>query len=183
VLYLAAAWACWRIARGERHRRLAPERLVWSAMAIRLVALGVNKQLDLQSALTELGRILGGWYDSRHRVQRVFILAVGSAAAVIGAFLLFVVRRAPVGTQVSPAGGCVLLAFVVIRASSFHHVDLFIRSRWWGIRGNWLMEVGSLVVILAGAGLRLRERGSPPPRSRPAGPPARAPDRGLLPVV
>jgi hypothetical protein len=56
-------------------------------MAIGLGALGVNKQLDLQSALTELGRILatdGGWYDSRHRVQRVFILAVGSAAVLVG---------------------------------------------------------------------------------------------------
>jgi amino acid permease len=130
-------------------------------MAMGLAALGVNKQLDLQSALTELGRILaadGGWYDSRHRVQRVFILAVGSAAVLTGAFLLYAMRGAPAGARISVLGACALLAFVAIRASSFHHVDLFIRSRWWGIRGNWLAEVGGLLVILAGAGLRWRER-------------------------
>lgn len=131
MLYLAAAWACWRIARGECYRPPAAERLAWSAMAIGLVALGVIKQLDLWSALTELGRILaidGGWYDSRHRVQRVFILAVGSAAALIGAFFLFVMRRALVDL-LSLAGAWALPGFIVIRGSSIHHVDLFIRSR------------------------------------------------------
>lgn len=162
ALYFAAAAACWWIARARGRGMRGSERLVWRGLAIGLAALGVNKQLDLQSALTELGRILaaeGGWYDSRHRVQRVFILAVGLAAALVGAWLLYVMRRAPAGTRIGVLGACALLGFVVIRASSFHHVDLFIRSRWWGLRGNWLVEVGGLLVILAGAALRSRERG------------------------
>jgi NADH:ubiquinone oxidoreductase subunit K len=143
-------------------RMVPAERLAWRTLAVALAVLGVNKQLDLQTALTELGRMLAtdeGWYESRHRVQRVFILAVGSVAATIGMGLLVVMRRAPLGTRISLVGFCALLAFVVVRASSFHHVDLFIRSRWWGIKGNWLMEVGGLLVILAGVGLRCRAVG------------------------
>jgi hypothetical protein len=40
------------------------------------VGLGINKQLDLQTALTEFGRVLAdnqGWYDKRQVVQVWFI--------------------------------------------------------------------------------------------------------------
>jgi NADH:ubiquinone oxidoreductase subunit K len=159
VLYFAAACACWWIARTKRDELTAAEHFVWRTLAVGLAALGVNKQLDLQSALTELGRILAndeGWYNYRHRVQRVFILGVGATAVVIGVGLLIVLRRSSAATRLTMLGACTLLAFVVIRASSFHHVDVFISSTWWGIRGNWLVEVGGLLVILVGAGLRSR---------------------------
>ena len=159
LLYFAAAWTCWWIARSKRGELTASEHIVWRTLAVGLAALGVNKQLDLQTAMTELGRMLAadeGWYNSRHRIQRAFILGVGSVAVVIGVGLLILMRRSSAATRVTILGACLLLAFVVIRASSFHHVDVFIRSSWWGIRGNWLVEVGGLLVILVGAGLRSR---------------------------
>ena len=159
LLYFAAAWVCWWIARRKREELTAAEQLVWRTLAVGLATLGLNKQLDLQSALTELGRMLAadeGWYNYRHRVQRAFILGVGSVAVVIGVGLLILMRRSSAATRVTILGACTLLAFVVIRASSFHHVDVFIRSTWWGVRGNWLVEVGGLLVILVGAGLRSR---------------------------
>lgn len=81
---------------------------------------------------------------------------MGSLAVVVGVGLLILMRRSSSATRVTVLGACMLLAFVVIRASSFHHVDVFIRSTWWGVRGNWLAEVGGLLVILVAAGLGSR---------------------------
>ena len=69
---------------GQRRRLAAlPEAVrmsaLWKALAIGLLLLGINKQLDLQTALTEIGRILAakqGWYERRQRVQIDFIIGV-----------------------------------------------------------------------------------------------------------
>ena len=60
------------------------ERLFWLSLVLVLSCLAVNKQLDLQSLLTALGRCLSrtqGWYDSRRAVQQDFIVALGGLAA------------------------------------------------------------------------------------------------------
>ena len=56
------------------------ERLFWLSLFLVLSFLAINKQLDLQSFLTALGRCLSrtqGWYDNRRDVQQDFVLALG----------------------------------------------------------------------------------------------------------
>ena len=81
---LAAARPAWLALTGQA-RRLATlpanDRLasLWVSLAGVLLLLGVNKQLDLQTALTELGRIAahaGDWYDVRRNVQVAFIACI-----------------------------------------------------------------------------------------------------------
>lgn len=167
ALYFAAAILCWYVVRRKLGMSRS-ERWLWYCLVLTLVGLGVNKQLDLQTALTELGRILAakqGWYEQRHRVQRAFILVIGLVAIAAAVALLAVTRRAPRATQVTALGALALITFVLVRASSQHHVDLFIGERFWGIKGNWLLEVGGLVLLLVGATWRLfvpdRERRAP----------------------
>jgi hypothetical protein len=52
ALYLVTAYACWRVARQLRsaNRDDRSETAVWAAVAMMFVALGINKQLDLQTA-------------------------------------------------------------------------------------------------------------------------------------
>src|SRR6185295_4592983 len=150
-LYFVAALVSLRVGWGRGQRLARSERFFYRGLTVALFALGVNKQLDLQTALTELGRIMAseeGWYEQRRRVQRVFILLVGLVAFAGAGTGLFFLRRAPRATHVTLLGVIGLVAFVLIRASSFHHVDLFIRSSWWGIKGNWLIEVGSILVVI-----------------------------------
>ena len=135
------------------------ETVLFRLLTLVLVVLGVNKQLDLQTALTEFGRMLareGGWYSERQLVQRTFIFSVGLAALTIGAAAALLLRRAPTATHVTLLGGLGLVAFVVVRASSFHHVDLLIRSSWFGVRANWAIEIGSLLLVITGAAWRAR---------------------------
>src|SRR5688500_4566551 len=74
ALYAIAAVVCFRV--GRRHRRLPrPELFLYRLLALGLVALGLNKQLDLQTAFTELGRMAAveyGWYADRRRIQKAF---------------------------------------------------------------------------------------------------------------
>ncbi|MFP8833735.1 hypothetical protein ACLIJR_05640 [Hydrogenophaga sp. XSHU_21] len=121
-------------------------------LVLALLLLGINKQLDLQSAVTELGRIAaseGGWYDRRHQIQEAFIAGLVLMGLTLFAVVLHLVWRAPRATHVALAGAAGLSMFVVIRAASFHHVDALLGQSLGGIRMNWLLEMGGLAVIIA----------------------------------
>jgi hypothetical protein len=159
VLYFVAAVVCFRVGRNRRWALSRSEMFLFRLLTLGLVALGVNKQLDLQTALTELGRILAvdeGWYAERHHVQKAFIIAVALTAAALAAGALVMMRRTPLATHLSIVGALGLVAFVVIRASSFHHVDVLIRSSWFGVKANWAIEMGCLLIVIAGASWRAR---------------------------
>jgi hypothetical protein len=152
VAYLWTAWRCHQVGRrlgaAKANRR---EIRVWSWLAVLFLALGINKQLDLQSALTEWGRMLarsGGWYAERGHVQREFIALVAAGGLVAIAVGLWVARRTSRAARLAIAGALVVVTFVVIRAASFHHVDIFIRSTVAGLKMNWILELSGILLVL-----------------------------------
>lgn len=146
VVYLVAGLAAAMAARairgaGAGDRR---ERVFWWIAAGVLLALAANKQLDLQSLLTMIARChaqLSGWYNDRRVVQEVFIFLI-AGAGVLSLVLLAVVLRGILG-RVWPAllGLGFVCLFVVVRAASFHHVDIFLGSAIGGVKMNWLLEL------------------------------------------
>lgn len=164
LLYFVAAWATWRVLHALKRPRTyagSNERWFWKALFIGLLVLGVNKQLDLQSAFTELGRILAdrrGWYDDRRQIQMAFIAGVGIMGLTLFAAMLHLTWGAPTAAIWALTGSTCLVTFVVIRAASFHHVDSVLGTSLSGWRINWLLEMGSLLVIIGSA---WRRRGSP----------------------
>ena len=126
------------------------ERLFWIGCSLLLTLLGLNKQLDLQSLITNVGRELAheeGWFEQRRFVQAAFILAFGGGAlvAIVG---LFAWLRRSAGTVKLAAIGIVLLfAFVVIRAASFHHMDGWVTTNVGGLRTGWWLELAGIVTI------------------------------------
>ena len=164
VLYAVAAWTCLVVAR--RLRSMAKtdavprrELWAWSLFALLLLLLAVNKQLDFQTALTEIGRILArkhGWYESRAQVQRVFVggLCGFGLLCVISLWLLLRGLTPPV--KMAATGMSFVGVFVLVRASSFHQVDEFLGRRLVHFRMNWLLEMGGILVMLVAALLRLR---------------------------
>ena len=69
VLYFAAMASCWVTARN----REIEDRRIWTTISILFLGLGINKQLDLQSALTEAGRVLA--FEQGHTFAFVMPLA------------------------------------------------------------------------------------------------------------
>jgi hypothetical protein len=164
VLYLLAAWICLQCAR----RSLAAdaytppggrETLVWAVFAAVLLALGINKQLDLQTAFTEVMRALArgeGWYEARRQYQFAFIVAIVVLAVSAGVALTAFTRRLDRTVNLGALGMVFLLAFVVVRAASFHHVGGMLRGRILHLRATSILEVSGIGILITGGVLRLR---------------------------
>jgi hypothetical protein len=150
AVYLLAAAMTGRVARAARAEGGAWR--LWAALALVLLALGVNKQLDLQSLFTQVGRDLAmaqGWYAQRRWVQGGFIALLGLGALAVAWWLRRELREP--AQRLAGLGLCVLLAFVVMRAASFHHMDELINLRLGGVRMNWVLELSGLFIILVAA--------------------------------
>lgn len=159
VLYLVAAYAGWRIARRLRDAEAdaRSESVVWTVIAVLFLALGINKQLDLQSALTEIGRVLAmaqGWYGQRQLVQIAFVAVVGLVCLIASLVLLILLRRAPAPAWLALFGTVAVLMFVTVRAASFHRIDSFIGETVLGLNWNWVLEIGGILIVLIAALLR-----------------------------
>lgn len=168
LVYLIAAVLSTRAAMALRgvETPARRERAFWGIAAAVLYFLAVNKQLDLQTLLTTIGRCnarLMGWYDTRQTVQRDFILAV-AIAGVLTVGLLALLLRGILG-RVWPAllGIGFVCGFVLIRAASFHAVDGLIGSWALGIKVNWLLELPgpTLVALVAAHRRTVLLRGQP----------------------
>jgi hypothetical protein len=137
-----ALWLC--VSRKGR-----PERWFWAVVFLSMAFLMVNKQLDLQSALTAAGRCASkvqGWYDERRGVQREFIYGVVIASGFILFSLFIAVRRHLKRTWLVLIGLCFLATFVTVRAAGFHDFDAVLRSEIMGIKMNWFLELGGIAL-------------------------------------
>jgi hypothetical protein len=163
VAYAAAAYACYRL-RGrfsvEADGLRRKERRYWGILAGVLLFLCINKQLDLQTAMTELLRGMAraeGWYAIRRRLQVVFV-AILVMGLPVAAFILYtVVRRFPRSAGIAGLGLLLIAIFVLIRAASFHHIDRLLGTRVLRFKLNWIFELGGIAVVIAGGRMRRRE--------------------------
>ena len=156
VAYFGASWLCARCAARTPAGNPPGAGITrfWALLAGLLAIAGVNKQLDLQSWLTDVGRTVAlqqGWYESRHRVQAIFILALLLAGVVSLGTLLWLTRRFGPNARIALIGLVALATFVVVRAASFHHMDRFIDSSLLGVRANWMLELGGIGVVALAA--------------------------------
>jgi hypothetical protein len=184
VAYFVAAWLCLRAFKSEKrgpdrpYRQAIPALVrvlkkhwpsppaparraaLWLVLAFVLGALGVNKQLDLQTLFTQTLRDLAraqGWYERRRPYQVAFIAAVGLTSAAGTALLAFAMRRVLHRIWLGLLGLGLLAGFVLIRAASIHQVDVMLKRGV--VRLNWVLELGAIGVIALSA---LRQRAGPP---------------------
>ena len=154
VLYFVAVWSCWLTSRAIWQRR---EVVLWQAITLMFVFLGINKQLDLQTALTEIARIIAfkqGWYERRQIVQSWFIAAIAISCLTIAISLVWLASETPFATRLALLGTVVVLAFVLIRAASFHHIDRFIGETILGLKWNWLLEMSGISIAIVASKCR-----------------------------
>lgn len=158
LLYLAAFALSAAVARQYRGTQ---GNGFWIGVAGLLLILAVNKQLDLQTALTAFGRCLShsqGWWEYRRPVQLGFILVllagmVWAMRRVVAQMNRRLVRR----NRLALAGLGVLCAFVLMRAVGFHFVDILIGARIAGIPLNFIFEnIGLILIAINALGLLRR---------------------------
>lgn len=160
VAYFAAAGLAgvnaWR-AFGGTDRTL---RRLWSSLTVLLVLLGINKQLDLQSYFTAVGRAVAreqGWYETRGNVQLAFVLGIALVTVIALAAITWALRGVRRQQWLTLFGITMILGFVLIRASSFHYVDRLIGLRFGGFRVNWIIELGAIAIFAVAALAQIRQ--------------------------
>ena len=160
--YLACAVVS--LSAGWTGRRMGKDGGFWFSICILMILLGINKQLDLQSLFTEIGRQVAshqGWMEQRRLVQFWFIVCLGSAAIL--SFSLLATLRTDLFRRhkMAFAGLFFLVLFIMIRAVGFHHVDKMLGSTFLDLRMNWLFELGGIYTVFLAAAVhlyRLRRR-------------------------
>lgn len=164
--YAAAAWLCGAAARraagaARTVERLAPVEAAnqralaafWLGGCALLVLLAVNKQLDLQTLMTQLGRDLAlaqGWYEERRRVQTAFVAGLAALGTLSGVTIAWWLRSVVARIAGPLLGLAMITAFVVVRAASFHHVDLHLDGGPLPL--GQLLELGGIVLVGGFAG-------------------------------
>ena len=161
------ALAAGRSAASTRDRRF------WYSTAAVLLLLGLNKQLDMQTMLTDVARSVakeGGWYDSGESCRARFLLVLGLGAAAAAAMLTLWLRSASRAVKIATTGLLLLMGFVLLRAASFHHIDAWVTVDLGGLRSGWWLELAGIALIGASAAAQRvlvsemfhRRRGRPP---------------------
>jgi hypothetical protein len=150
-VYLVAVVRC--IVRTQDSKKYGGNYQFWVYLAIFLLLLGINKQLDLQSWFTQTMKenaIAHGWYARRHIMQMAFIAAVGLGMLTILLSLRLFVANSWRHFKLTWLGIVLLCTFILIRAASFHHLDIFINHHVLGLRVNVILEIGAILLIILG---------------------------------
>jgi hypothetical protein len=161
--YLAAGAAGWSAGRASPRqtdlRRPDRCRICWYILALLMISLGINKQLDLQSAATQTGRWIVRemhWMTSKRTLQTAFVYTVVGSTAM-ACLALAIWNRADLGRMgLAMVGLAAVISFVAIRAASFHRVDHLLGVRLAGLAINWILELSGVILILINALWRLR---------------------------
>lgn len=152
VAYAVAAILAASAGRGipPRNDARRGSRQLWLAVAGLMAFLCLNKQLDLQTLFTDIGRYVAnhqGWYEQRRGVQKLFVLAVLGTAVAGGGWLAWRGGAFWLGHRLLAAGLVFLLTFIVVRAISLHQFDVFIQSHVLGVRVNGVLELTGIFLV------------------------------------
>ena len=152
AVYLVAVFCCVKQARVVKMRGGGTK--FWLFLAIFLLLLAINKQLDLQGWLTQAAKdsaFANGWYEYREPVQIALISIIGLSLLIVGVtsrlYLINSWRHYPLAW----VGTILLFAFILMRAVSFHHFDTFINHDVLGLKINVIVEFGAVLLIILGA--------------------------------
>lgn len=140
LAYVAAL--LWRYDAGPRTRWL------WTGAAAYLAFLTLNKQLDLQSLLTQTGRCLAraeGWYKDRGEAQ---LLALWVVLYGLGLGLWLGLRLAARGDARLMLGLALITGFVASRALSLHDLDRIFAQPLFGLALHRYIEAAALFLLL-----------------------------------
>lgn len=162
VAYLVAGLACWRAHRfcsfgtrmlltsapaEARHQ----ERLAswWIGVGALMILLGLNKQLDLQTLLTAVGKEMAlaqGWYAGRKQVKLAFVMLLGLVLGSLGLVVAYALRRVWRRLMPSLLGLVLILGFVEVRAVVFHALSVAPDSDV--VTDPWYLELAGVGLVL-----------------------------------
>lgn len=147
-------------------------RSIWLLVTALMAFLGLNKQLDLQSLFTDIGRILSwklNFYGQRREFQKWFVIGLLAASSLGAIFVIIRFHKFWRQHILLTSGLLLLSAFIVLRAVSFHHVDLLLGRNPENAETGFILETGGIALVLLAA---LRDWRNPRKAAKPPWKPA-----------
>lgn len=165
IAYLAGAAACWRAGHstvGQPETAEGSDR-PWLALALLLLGLGLNKQLDLQTPFLAILRNLTSGLGWRRQSRIIDSILTGSAVLALLLLTGIVLRwrRFMVKHPLVPAGMALSALYVLVRIAHFGHVDESLGRRTTGQRIGVYVEFLGAALLALGAGLRMSRSAGP----------------------
>lgn len=163
LAYLLAMARCFVKAKQD-HLAGSPYQF-WLYLGIFLLLLSINKQLDLQTWFSQVLRDLSlahGWYEQRRILQLAFIVSIASVMLVLFVTLRIYLWNLWRSYKLVWSGLILLCVFILIRAASFHHIDILIRQTLLGLELNVLLENLALALIILGTYFHRQPSSFPP---------------------
>lgn len=163
LAYLLAMARCFVKAKQD-HLAGSPYQF-WLYLGIFLLLLSINKQLDLQTWFSQVLRDLSlahGWYEQRRILQFAFIVSIASVMLVLFVTLRIYLWNLWRSYKLVWSGLILLCVFILIRAASFHHIDILIRQTLLGLELNVLLENLALALIILGTYFHRQPSSFPP---------------------
>jgi hypothetical protein len=135
---------------------LCQHRLVWNIVTAAMGFLGLNKQLDLQTAFSHFIERLGGVeiHGGEEPIRLLLVAGFGLLGVTASLGLLWFMRSVWQQYWLLGVAGLLLALFIVKRTSVFYGVDLPIL--FGGLQFDWLLEILAAVVIAVAAATNLR---------------------------
>ncbi|MEQ8162489.1 MAG: hypothetical protein ABRQ34_03120 [Smithellaceae bacterium] len=159
ILYavsIAAAAYHWRML--QRFKKPAAKQGFWLLVIFILSIFGINKQLDFQVLLVEIGRpiaLKSGWYESRRIVQAVFAFVLTGIAGLFAVMMLFLIRRHWRNNILALLGLLILCFYGIMEAISQSHVGCSLELyEQWSFRLTDVIEMTGILFILANTLIR-----------------------------
>jgi len=163
AVYLGTAGLCLaNVRRREKSTHAVSYPWFWWFLGLTLLCLGINKQLDLQMLLADIGRTYArtmGWYRTRKPVQiRAVALAASLSLGLLGT-VLFQLRRAPRSTWSALGGLLLLVGLVSVHLVSLHRQEHFLARPMLGLPLGALLEIVAALLVAISAWLFKRGSG------------------------
>lgn len=130
----------------------------WAFAAVSVLALGLNKQLDLQTWLGESAKawvLANGLYEQRRMLQLGFVVALALGGGIAVWLLRRWILRVGKRYRLVALGLGLCVCFVVLRAASLHGLDRLLGTQGASEMVGAALELTALGVIAFG-GVRWR---------------------------
>lgn len=159
IAYLVACGCCVMAARKEQARQVRGDLTglpwFWYVLAAMMFGLGLNKQLDLQVLLTQIGREMArskSLLAYRRTMQAVFVFVAGVIGAAGLAAGFYAIRGRWKKYGLALVGLLLLVGFVFFRTASLYHVAKPLQrapelTHWI----NATLELGGAILVIIGA--------------------------------
>jgi len=135
------------------------QHFLWVCISLFLLAMGINKQLDIQILLTMVGKHIA-WdfelFEFSRVLWKTFALGILISVIIVGILIVYKSKGILHKEKLSLVGVTLLLLFTLIRVGSISHIRIVAYLQYRVIPKIHGLELLGLIIILLSLILKLR---------------------------